>query len=75
MGYPMDLDEYAEERLHAELIRRRDARLSGRCDYCGCPLDADPPCRFSDHHSRSPSAGVRITDPDLVRRMETGATS
>ena len=35
MSYPIDLDEYRDEALTAELARRKKARESGVCDYCG----------------------------------------
>ncbi len=35
MGYMMDLDEYSETALQAELARRAAARSAGNCDYCG----------------------------------------
>lgn len=38
MGFLMDLDEYDEADLIAEIERRAAARASGHCDYCGRTL-------------------------------------
>lgn len=48
----MDLDEYPETQLRAELARRADARERGLCDYCGRPKAA-PTCRFPERHDRA----------------------
>lgn len=49
MGYPLDLDEYDEARLVAELRKRRALRELGFCDYCGRPYNT-PSCKFPDRH-------------------------
>lgn len=51
MSYPMDLDEYSEERLLNELLRRSKARSLGYCDYCGRDLGLEPVCRFPERHT------------------------
>ncbi len=50
MSYPRDLDEYTEAELAAEIVRRREARASGLCDYCGRP-PTETPCRFPERHN------------------------
>lgn len=43
----MDLDEYKESTLLAELARRQKLREQGRCDYCanavGVPIRKEQP--------------------------------
>jgi hypothetical protein len=46
----LDLDEYSEEALRAELVRRREARARLVCDYCGREAGTRP-CKFPDRHS------------------------
>jgi hypothetical protein len=65
----MDLEEYRDEVLIAELKRREDLRSQGLCSYCKKPLAASaaPPeaklCRYHEQYS--------IILPDnLVRRMD-----
>lgn len=48
MGYP-HLDEISEERLTAELTRRKRLRWQGLCDYCERHSDT-PSCKFPDRH-------------------------
>lgn len=51
MSFPLDLDEIPEERLIAELERRRQLQADGKCDYC----ERDPnsvPCKFPSRHRR-----------------------
>jgi hypothetical protein len=56
MSYPVDLDEYDEERLRGEIDRRRKLRAQGLCDYCERRQDATPACKFPHRHKgwRSP---------------------
>lgn len=49
MSYPMDLDEYTEKALRAELKLRADRRAAGRCDYCNRTPETNP-CRFPERH-------------------------
>lgn len=67
MSYPRDLDEMSEDELRLEIIRRREARLAGQCDYCARPLDAEPACRFPGRHGR-------VRSPAPVRHEEDGLT-
>lgn len=50
MSLPMDLDDYPDEALSIELIRRQLARLRGKCDYCNGAANG-PSCRYSDRHA------------------------
>jgi hypothetical protein len=50
VSYPLDLDEYDEERLLAELRLREERRLAGRCDYCNRP-PTTPACKFPERHA------------------------
>lgn len=49
MGYHVDMDEYSEAQLTAELERRANARAMGHCDYCG-RVPTEPPCKFPMRH-------------------------
>ncbi len=49
MSHLMDLDEYDEAALRAELKQRSDARAQGLCDYCKRPW-SEKPCRFRARH-------------------------
>lgn len=71
MSYPMDLDEYDEQRLIAELVRRATARANGKCDYCTYPMGEPTPrgyasCRFPDRHN---GMGAPL---DLLRGVALG---
>lgn len=67
MGYPLDLDEYEEERLIEEINRRVRLQEQGLCDYCERSPDTDP-CKFPERHSfpiknkRSYRSGRRVSD-------------
>jgi len=51
MSYPLGLDEYDSSKLLDELVRRDNAVVSGRCDYCNfSPLTS--PCKFPHRHRR-----------------------
>ncbi len=50
MSYPMDLEDYSDERLSEELQRRYKARQAGNCDNCGKPLKSEPKCRRTQRH-------------------------
>jgi hypothetical protein len=50
ISYPLDLDEYAEERILLELSRRGKLRARGVCDYCERP-PAAPACKFPRRHA------------------------
>lgn len=69
MSFPRDLDEFGEDELVDELRRRFEARREGKCDYCGRPHDARPPCKFSGRHGAPPSdptpgnLRLDLTDP------------
>lgn len=61
----MDLDEYTEARLVAELARRSTARRQGICDYCGRTPDT-PTCRFPERHREVGAwLGVEVMEWDL----------
>lgn len=53
MGYPTDIDEMDEKKLHDELDRRAKLRARGLCDYCG-RLPSEPTCMFPDRHNPAP---------------------
>ena len=64
----LDLDEYDESKLLAELERRKKLRDEDKCDYCG--RDVDPPCRFPTRHAHAVAARLRklrAEDPDENR--------
>lgn len=50
MSYHKDLDEYFEEDLENEIARRRQARRTRLCDYCGRAQSVEPPCKFPRRH-------------------------
>lgn len=58
MSYPMDLDDYSDERLGEELQRRYGCRQSGTCDYCGRALRSEPAC--SKPQRRDMTGDVRL---------------
>lgn len=44
MSYPhYDLDDWSDEALEQELLRRRTKRAEGKCDYCNYPLGSRLP--------------------------------
>jgi hypothetical protein len=49
MSYPLDLDEYSERSLQAELELRASLRSQGLCDYCRQTGDK-PACKFPERH-------------------------
>ena len=49
MSYPMDLDEYTEAQLTAEIRKRKELRAAGLCDYCERPPTATP-CKMTSRH-------------------------
>lgn len=52
MGYPVNLDEYEEWQLEAEIDRRRKLRAKGLCDYCERSIGAGSrPCKMTDRHA------------------------
>jgi hypothetical protein len=50
ISYPLDLDEYGEDRILLELSRRGKLRARGVCDYCERP-PAAPACKFPRRHA------------------------
>lgn len=44
------MDDLTDKQLEDELRRRRAARDSGVCDYCG-RLSSETSCRFVDRHA------------------------
>lgn len=61
MGYSLDLDEYAEERLLGELTHRAKLRDAGKCDYCGRKQGVDPSCKFPDRHAEPEPIELTLT--------------
>ncbi len=51
MSYPIDLDEYSDRDLKAELQRRRAADEKGLCTYCGRRKGLVPACKFPERHA------------------------
>lgn len=45
-----NLEDYSEEALEKELIRRKKCRDEGICDYCGRIINAIPSCRMFFRH-------------------------
>ena len=45
----MGLDEYDEEELKDELVRRKNMRVNGYCDYCEHE-PTEPFCKFPQRH-------------------------
>lgn len=60
----MNLDEYNEEEVAAEITRRARARKEGLCDYCLRPPGSEP-CKFPARHRPNgrvcPACGSRKT--------------
>ena len=50
MSYPMDLDEYSEDRLLGEMESRMRMRHRGVCDYCA-RRPTTPSCKFPERHN------------------------
>lgn len=48
----MDLDEYSEHVLVAELKRRNALRVENLCDYCRRSADSTP-CKFPERHKKA----------------------
>jgi len=62
MSYPLDLDEYSEARLIAELTHRATLRAEGVCDYCGRNSNL-PACRFPERHNLATRQSVENYRP------------
>lgn len=60
MSYHKDLDEYSDDQLASEQLRRDRLRMEGRCHYCINKRDA-PPCKFRDNHGDYKAPPVRPT--------------
>ncbi len=67
MGYPLDLDEYDEQRLAGELELRQGRRSQGLCDYCGREPDTNP-CKFPERHR----GALAIREQDMAALAEVG---
>jgi hypothetical protein len=67
MSYPLDLDEYSEDRLRKELNDREADRRKGLCDYCK-RSPSDTACRFPDRH-HAPIAAKPTADQPLLDEM------
>lgn len=50
MGYAKELDEYTDEELAAEMQRRAEHAMEGRCSYC-TRSGVEPPCRYPQIHN------------------------
>jgi hypothetical protein len=50
MSYPLNLDEYGEDRILLELTRRAKERARGVCDYCARPPSVQA-CKFPRRHN------------------------
>jgi hypothetical protein len=61
MSYPQDLDEIPTSKLRGELRDRRQARRTGKCDYCGRDPSM-PSCKFPERHVK-----VNVKDILLLR--------
>jgi hypothetical protein len=51
VGYVLDLDEFDESDLRAELSRRSSLRKRGLCDYCERSSKSSP-CKFPERHNK-----------------------
>lgn len=49
MGYPMDLNEYSDQRIEEEYQRRQKCKAEGTCHYCGRKLSDGEPCKLKAH--------------------------
>lgn len=47
----MELEDYNDERLEAELALRARRREQGQCDYCARPWTTKP-CKYPDRHAK-----------------------
>lgn len=50
MSYPKDLEDYSDDELKNELMRRDQARRNGLCDYCMRPYMLRP-CKYLGRHN------------------------
>lgn len=53
MSYPKHIEEYSDEALETELLRRQAERRQGKCSYCGKEMDtydkkSAHPCRYHE---------------------------
>lgn len=53
MSYSMNLDEFSNESIETEYLRRMDCMASGRCYYCTKPLDNRIACKLHPHDGSS----------------------
>lgn len=60
MSFLLDLDEIPEERLVAELERRKQLRSEGKCDYCERDVNTSS-CKFPHRHKAQEPEEVRWT--------------
>lgn len=74
MSYPIDLDEYREETLRAELLRRTTQRSLGLCDYCGRTSDLVS-CKFPERHALAKPAPPTNVQAGVAIAMGTGMYS
>jgi hypothetical protein len=55
MGYPLDLDEYSDARIHEEMQRRWSCKRAHVCPYCNTRLDSGHPCKLREHNEPVPA--------------------
>jgi hypothetical protein len=49
VSYPKDLEDYTDQQLLEEILRRAKLRADGVCDYCGSPA-TKPTCAHVYRH-------------------------
>lgn len=64
MSYCLDLDEYTDEQLHAELERRLAKRLDGLCSYCDKPLGPERVCKQHEYDPREVGDWIAVKRVD-----------
>jgi hypothetical protein len=55
VGYPRELDEYTQEELHKEYMRRARCKGLHECAYCGKRLDSGHACKLNEHKTPMPA--------------------
>lgn len=74
MSYSVHLDEYTDDTIFKEAVRRRNCKRGHECYYCGKRLDSGHPCNLNEHNTPVPSvvaqeAVLQILAQEIERRL------
>jgi len=71
---PLHLDEYDDDTLFKEAVRRRDLKRGHECHYCGLRLDNGQGCKQNAHNTPVPpdfahEAVLQTVAMEIERRL------